>query len=216
MKNYYYFLSVEENAGDEEIRKAYRKLSVKYHPDKNENDAFFAKRFMEVQEAYDVLGDSEKRRIYDENLSHQQRSYRPTLPPAIKSFSSNKIRAQKGEEIIIKWQTNNADIVKIIPFGLEKGYGERAFIITDFKNGEFQLLLHATNSLLNKTVVRALTITEVFENDSEKFRNEVEEFLKPQKPSRTNPGGQPRIIRLVLALVFVLIAVLLLYKTFNS
>lgn len=216
MKNYYYFLGVEENAGDEEIRKAYRKLSVKYHPDKNENDEFFARRFMEIQEAYDILADAEKRRIYDENLSHQQRSYRPTLPPAIKSFSANKIRAQKGEEIIIKWQTNNADIVKIIPFGLEKGYGERAFKITEFKNGEFQLLLHATNSLLNKTVVRGITITEVFENDAEKFRNDVEELFKPQTPSRSNPGGQPRIIRIVMAVLFLLIAVLLLFKTFSS
>lgn len=216
MKNYYYFLGVEENAGDEEIRKAYRKLSVKYHPDKNENDEFFVRRFMEIQEAYDILADAEKRRIYDENLSHQQRSYRPTLPPAIKSFSANKIRAQKGEEIIIKWQTNNADIVKIIPFGLEKGYGERAFKITEFKNGEFQLLLHATNSLLNKTVVRGITITEVFENDAEKFRNDVEELFKPQTPSRSNPGGQPRIIRIVMAVLLILIAVLLLFKTFSS
>jgi DnaJ-class molecular chaperone len=45
MKNYYYFLSVEENAGDEEIRKAYRKLSVKYHPDKNQGDSEAEEKF---------------------------------------------------------------------------------------------------------------------------------------------------------------------------
>jgi hypothetical protein len=50
---------------------------------------------------------------------------------------------------------------------LEKPYGERIFKITEFKDGKFQLLLHATNSLLHKTVVQGITITEVFENDTE-------------------------------------------------
>lgn len=215
MKNYYYFLSLQENASEEDIKKAYRKLSLKYHPDKNDNDEFFAHRFREIQEAYEVLNDKEKRRIYDENLGHQQRSSRSTLPPSIKTFTANKIHAVKGEEVIITWQTNQADIVKVLPFGLEKSYGERAFRITEFKDGKFQLLLHATNSLLNKTVVRGITITEVFENDKEKFRSEVEELFKPQKPSRLNPGGQPKFLRMVLAVLFLVIAVLLLVKSFS-
>lgn len=216
MKNYYYFLSLPENASEEEIKKAYRKLSLKYHPDKNENDDFFAARFREAQEAYEILMDKEKRRIYDDNLGHQQRTNRPNLPPSIKTFSANKIHAVKGEEIIITWQTNHADIVKILPFGLEKSYGERAFKITEFKDGKFQLLLHATNSLLNKTVVRAITITEVFENDKEKFRNEVEELFKPQRPTRINPNGQPKFLRIFLAILFLVIAILLLVKNFSE
>ena len=162
------------------------------------------------------MGDPENRRIYDENLGHQQRSYRPTLPPFIKTFSANKIRVQKGEEVIINWQTQNADIVKILPFGLEKGYGEKVIKINEFKDGKFNILLHATNSLLNKTIVRGITITEVFENDKEKFRNEVEEIFKPQKPTRTNPGGQSKFLRFVFAAIFILIAILLLIKTFSS
>ena len=216
MKNYYYFLSVQENASEEDIKKAYRKLSLKYHPDKNENDEFFAHRFMEIQEAYETLGDKEKRRVYDDNLGYQQRAFRPTLPPAIKSFSVNKINVQKGEEIIITWQTHHADVVKVLPFGLEKSYGEKKIKITEFKDGKFQLLLHATNTLLNKTVVRGITITEVFESDKEKFRNEVEELFKPQTPSRTNPVGQPRALKIVLAIIFLLIAIMLLVKNFAS
>ena len=57
MKDYYYFLGLPQNATAEEIKKIYRKLSVKYHPDKNDNDAFFENRFREVQEAYDILID---------------------------------------------------------------------------------------------------------------------------------------------------------------
>ena len=120
MKDYYYFLGVKENASEEDIKKAYRKLSLKYHPDKNENDDFFANRFMEIQEAYEIIGDSGKRKNYDDQFSHQQRSFRPNFPPIIKSFSANKIRVQKGEEIIVTWQTQHADLVKIVPFGLEK------------------------------------------------------------------------------------------------
>jgi hypothetical protein len=52
-------------------------------------------------------------------------------------------------------------VVKVLPFGLEKPYGERVFKITEFKDGKFQILLHATNSLLHKTAVQGITITEV-------------------------------------------------------
>ena len=62
MKDYYYFLGLPQNATTEEIKKIYRKLSVKYHPDKNDNDAFFENRFREVQEAYDILIDENKRK----------------------------------------------------------------------------------------------------------------------------------------------------------
>lgn len=216
MKNYYYFLGVQENASDDEIKKAYRKLSLKYHPDKNENDEFFAQRFMEIQEAYETLGERERRRVYDDNLSHQQRAFRPNLPPAIKSFSANKIKVQKGEEIIITWQTHHADVVKVLPFGLEKSYGEKKIKITEFKDGKFQLLLHATNTLLNKTVVRGITITEVFESDKEKFREGVEDLFKPQKTTFTNPTGQPKALKIVLAIIFFVIAVLLLVKSFTQ
>ena len=216
MKNYYYFLGILENASEEEIKKAFRKLSLKYHPDKNPNDDFFENRFREIREAYDILGDPENRRIYDENLGHQQRSYPPTLPPFIKTFNANKKKIQKGYEVIINWQTQNADIVKILPFGLEKGYGEKVIKINEFKDGKFNILLHATNSLLNKTIVRGITITEVFENDKEKFRNEVEEIFKSQKPTRTNPGGQSKFLRFVFAAIFILVAILLLIKTFSS
>lgn len=216
MKNYYYFLGIPEDASEDDIKKAFRKLSLKYHPDKNLGDDFFENRFREIREAYDILGDAEKRKIYDENLGHQLRSYRPTLPPFIKTFSANKIRVQKGEEVIITWQTQNADIVKILPFGLEKGYGERTIKINEFENGKFNLLLHATNSLLNKTIVRGITITEVFENDREKYRDNVEEIFKPRRPSRTHPEGQPKFLRFFLAAIFLLIALLILIETFSN
>src|SRR3982751_1372491 len=64
-KDYYSILGVGKNASAEEIKKAYRKLARQYHPDKNPGDAAAEERFKEVQNAYDVLSDGEKRKQYD-------------------------------------------------------------------------------------------------------------------------------------------------------
>ncbi len=62
----YKTLGVSKKATDEEIKKAYRKLARKYHPDRNPDDAAAEEKFKEVSAAYDVLGDPEKRKEYDE------------------------------------------------------------------------------------------------------------------------------------------------------
>src|SRR5918992_5794058 len=61
----YKTLGVDRKAGDDEIKKAYRKLARKYHPDTNPDDAAAEEKFKEVQEAYSVLSDPEKRKRYD-------------------------------------------------------------------------------------------------------------------------------------------------------
>jgi len=65
-KDYYKVLGVSKGASQDEIKKAYRKLAVKYHPDKNEGDAKAEARFKEITEAYEVLGNAENRKKYDE------------------------------------------------------------------------------------------------------------------------------------------------------
>ncbi len=64
-KDYYAILEVNKNASEVEIKKAYRRLAIKYHPDKNPGDSAAEEKFKEVNEAYAVLSDPEKRAMYD-------------------------------------------------------------------------------------------------------------------------------------------------------
>jgi curved DNA-binding protein len=66
MKNYYSVLGLNNGASDDDIKKAYRKLAMQYHPDRNEGNSKAEEKFKEVSEAYAVLSDKKKRNQYDQ------------------------------------------------------------------------------------------------------------------------------------------------------
>jgi curved DNA-binding protein len=79
-KDYYKILGVAKNASADEIKKAYRKLALKYHPDKNPNNKTAEDKFKEINEANEVLGDPEKKKKYDElgdNFNQYRQQGRP-------------------------------------------------------------------------------------------------------------------------------------------
>ena len=78
-KDYYATLGVSKTATDKELKQAYRKLARKYHPDVNPNDKAAESRFKEINEAYEVLGDPDKRKKYDE-LGSNWRNYEQGVP----------------------------------------------------------------------------------------------------------------------------------------
>ena len=212
MKDYYYFLGVQNDASEEEIKKAYRKLSLKYHPDKNDNDEFFASRFREVQEAYETLIDQEKRKTYNHSFFTQKKSYHSLSPPVIKDFTTTKIHAVKGEEVTIKWNTLHADVVKIIPFGLEKNYGERTFRITEFKNGKFVIILHASNSNTRQTAVQGITITEVFAKERAKFKENADQLFQQKKEQEPKAVSNFDAVKVVTAIFLLILAIYFLIQ----
>lgn len=72
-KDYYRILGVPENAAEEDIKSAYRRLAKEYHPDAHPGDAKCEEMFREINEAYDVLGNSRKRKEYDGEKRKKER-----------------------------------------------------------------------------------------------------------------------------------------------
>jgi len=80
-RDYYETLGVARTASEDEIKKAHRKLARKYHPDLNPNNKQSEDKFKEIQEAYEVLGDPEKRSKYDQLGANWKGGSEFTPPP---------------------------------------------------------------------------------------------------------------------------------------
>lgn len=65
-KDYYELLGVNKSSSSEDIKKAFRKLAMQYHPDRNPNDKKAEEKFKEANEAYEVLSDPQKKQMYDQ------------------------------------------------------------------------------------------------------------------------------------------------------
>src|SRR5580700_1970120 len=85
-KDFYQVLGVRRNADEKEIKAFYRKLARKYHPDVNPNDKTAETRFKEISEAYDVLSDPEKRKMYDQFGSNWDQMQAGGVPPVGQGF----------------------------------------------------------------------------------------------------------------------------------
>ena len=101
MKDHYETLGVSRDASAEEIKSAYRKLAMKYHPDRNQGNASAEEKFKEISAAYDVLGDEEKRRSYD--FSRTQQTYSSSYGSA---YGANRhgFSSEYEEDPFWQWQ----------------------------------------------------------------------------------------------------------------
>ncbi|MEI6338843.1 MAG: DnaJ domain-containing protein, partial [Verrucomicrobiota bacterium] len=88
-RDYYEVLGVERAVGEDEIKKAYRKLAVKYHPDKNPGDHEAEERFKELGEAYEVLMEPDKRAAYDRHVHAAKEMFEdsPSSPTRAEGFT---------------------------------------------------------------------------------------------------------------------------------
>ena len=118
-KDYYEILDIQKNASDKEIKTAYRKFAKKYHPDKNSGDKESEEKFKEISEAYEVLGDTKKRNLYDQ-YGHDLES----RDPFENLRRKQQRRRSKGKNVHIKIALTLEECyngcTKEVPFNIQK------------------------------------------------------------------------------------------------
>ncbi len=209
MKDYYYILGVTQEASIDEIKKAYRKLSLKFHPDKNEGDEFFTERFKEIQEAYDILSNSTKRGVYDNNKNNNwnksqanTNNYRTNFTPEIEYFKSNKNAFEYDEEITFNWKTINSDIVILKPFGQVPTIGQKTYKIKDFKNTSIEFELIAENSNIGRQIKSTLRLRNKTYHDLYAYFKEIiekEKHTNKQKDDNNKSNDTPKNSTLIVS-----------------
>lgn len=177
MKDYYYILGIKENSSNEEIKKAYRKLSLKFHPDKNDGDSFFEERFKEIQEAYETLSNSNKRNNYDikrRNTASSTENNKNYIP-VIEYFKCDNTEFEYDKEITFKWKCLNSDVCELKPFGKVSSVGSKTVKIKDFENPYLNFELVATNHYLKKSTSSKLVLQNITHRN---LRNKIIEDYK--------------------------------------
>ena len=119
IKNHYQILGINRNADNKEIKQAYKKLAVKFHPDKNNGDKYFEERFKEIQESYEILINAQKKIVYDrlydsfftnkqkENYSQSQATYKNTDASNSNQKETERKQEQKKKEEAEKSRVSN-------------------------------------------------------------------------------------------------------------
>lgn len=149
-KDYYNVLGVGKNASAEDIKKAYRKLAVKFHPDKNPGNKQAEEKFKEISEANDVLSDPEKRKKYDqfgENWAHYETAGAGGYGDQYRQYGSGGKQYSMNEEDLKNMFGGSgggfSDIFENLFGGRQRtsgGFGNQTFKGSDY-NGQLEISL---------------------------------------------------------------------------
>jgi len=183
MKDYYYLLGLKQNASVDEIKDAYRRLSKKFHPDLNDGDAFFAERFKDIQEAYEVLSNYEKRVSYDHILFSKQTGL---------NENRNRKPAENDKKVSLELKQESLDFLAknhpvCFEFRLKNNFGNNvaAEYIIQPENGK--IIVNISFEYSNdKTIVKICGITALLSVTNEAMSNRISETYKSIYKSRFN------------------------------
>jgi curved DNA-binding protein CbpA len=225
MKDYYYILGIKSDASLEDVKKAYRKLSLKFHPDKNEGDEFFRERFLEIQEAYDTLIDENKRKNYDAkkgSSAQTSSSNYSNFSPFIEYFKANKNTFEYEEEITFSWKTINSDKVILKPFGQVTPIGQKSYKIKDFKNASLTFELVAENTSIQHQVKSSISLmNNTYKDLFQYFKSEIQkENVKKEEENSRKQNDRDKewnkssyyesfIIKLFIFLVIIIVIIII-------
>lgn len=156
MKDYYQILGLEPSATQEEIKKAYKKLAFKFHPDRNQGDLFFENMFRQVKEAYDTLGDAQSRVAYDLKLKGGGGAY--VSDPVITQFAADKSQIYPGDTVTFFWNVENADTVQLHPFGPVASFGQASYRLKNIAGPTLEVSITAYNRSSGRSVQRTIIL----------------------------------------------------------
>jgi curved DNA-binding protein len=152
--DYYKILGIDKNASTEDVKKAYRKLARKYHPDVNPNNKEAHKKFQEINEANEVLSDPEKRKKYDQygkDWKHAEEFEKARQHQRQRSYSS------QGAESFGDDEGNFSDFFESLFGGMGTRSGRRQ---TKYKGHDYEAELHLGLREAYTTHQRTLTLNE--------------------------------------------------------
>jgi curved DNA-binding protein CbpA len=180
LKTYYEILGIANSAPIDAIKSAYRKLVIKYHPDRNAGNKDAERRFIEINQAYEILSDSTLRNQYDLSLSAPKASRSTTnfsqnvyaQKPEIEIFYCNRTEIFSGETIDFYWRTQNADVVYLNPFGQVATSGHKKVRFKNMKSPSVQIDLIAYNTVAKTKNTRYFIIKSIMKMPTEE-RNQV-------------------------------------------
>lgn len=144
LKDYYKILGVRPNASGAEIKKAYRALAVKYHPDKHEGNALYEVQFKEVAEAYAVLGNERKRAAYDDERWLNGLGSKTNYDEGVTPAWLLKICVELNDALA-KMDTHRMSQTAL-----------QAYILMILDNSHMAILLEANETNTNKAIVEQL------------------------------------------------------------
>jgi len=209
IKNYYAILQVEPSASTAEIKKAYRRLALKFHPDKTNNDTYAAAQFAEIKEAYEVLTDPARKDYYlQQRWYNQSMGYRKTQE-IITPVSLLK-QSLELERYVSKLDTFRMDKTQLQNYLLELLNDEAIEKVNQFQETAINkniiaVLLKTIQPLsagMAETVINQL---QKFSAVSEQTRKQMQEYLNGSKKRDTIEKYKPWAIALLTLLLCVLI-----------
>ena len=117
MKDFYQILGVQPNATEEEIKKAFRALAKKYHPDMHPDDATMEAKFKEINDAYAILSDSKKRKKYDleRNGQNQKKEEKQKMAESFRMVRAHGVSEARVHGVSREWM-NFCDFMGIANF----------------------------------------------------------------------------------------------------